>query len=62
MSPRSRQHMMGESGECICPKCDRRIAHRDGVRCQDERCERCGAKMLRVGSEHYRLWLEKKRS
>jgi predicted amidophosphoribosyltransferase len=54
--------MMGESGECICPKCDRRIAHRDGVRCQDERCERCGAKMLRVGSEHYRLWLEKKRS
>jgi NAD-dependent SIR2 family protein deacetylase len=55
-----RKHEMGSGGECICPKCETRTPHRDGVRCQDERCPKCDAKMLRVGSRHYELWLAKR--
>ncbi|MEE4293046.1 MAG: hypothetical protein V2I79_03645 [Xanthomonadales bacterium] len=50
----------GKGGNCVCPKCETTIPHRKGVRCQDERCPECNAKMLREGSEHHRLWLEKK--
>lgn len=55
-----RRHNMGVGGECVCPKCDVVIPHRRGVPCQEERCPECGAKMLRVGSEHHRLLLEKR--
>ena len=54
-----RRHEMGAGGVCVCPKCGEQIPHRDGVPCQEERCPGCGAKMLRVGSEHHRLFLEK---
>ena len=53
---------MGAGGFCICPKCETKLPHLDGVRCQDERCPQCGAKMLREGSEHWALWQEKKKS
>jgi predicted amidophosphoribosyltransferase len=59
MIRKERQHRMGPVGECICPGCRARIAHRRGVPCQEERCPECGAKMLRVGSDHYRLWVKK---
>jgi hypothetical protein len=32
------------------------IAHRHGIPCQEERCPDCGAKMLREGSYHHRLF------
>jgi|GEM_PF-1029518 len=51
-----RRHEMGAGGVCVCPKCGEQIPHRDGVPCQEERCPGCGAKMLRVGSEHHRLF------
>jgi len=54
-----RSHEMGAGGDCICPKCETRVAHRRGVPCQDERCPKCGAKMLREGSHHHRLFQEK---
>ena len=57
---KARQHKMGAVGECICPKCEVRIAHRRGIPCQDERCPACDSKMLRVGSDDYQLWAEKK--
>jgi len=60
MAAEDRKHAMGEGGECICPKCETRIPHRQGVRCHDEPCPQCGAKLLRVGSDHYQRWLEKK--
>ena len=60
MSRKERLHTMGAGGECICPKCDNRTAHRSGVPCQEERCSKCNAKMLRVGSDHYLRWMEKK--
>jgi len=55
-----RHHTLGSGGYCICPKCETRVPHHDGVRCMDERCPRCGAKMLREGSEHHQLWSAKR--
>ena len=54
-----RQHKLGPAGECICPKCETRIAHRRGVRCHEEHCPGCGSRMLRVGSDDHQLWLNK---
>lgn len=55
-----RRHDMGPFGYCVCPKCEKKFPHGRGVKCQEERCPECGAKMLREGSYHYQLWLEKK--
>ncbi|HHM23490.1 MAG TPA: ferredoxin [Bacteroidetes bacterium] len=52
---------MGPGGFCVCPKCGERIPHTPGRPCQEERCPKCGAKMLREGSYHHRLWLEKQK-
>ena len=54
-----RRHEMGPVGFCICPKCGERRPHTSGVRCQEQRCPACGAKMLREGSDHHRRLLEK---
>ena len=54
-----REHL-GAEGECICPRCEKRFAHRRGIPCQQERCPDCNAKLLRVGSAHYDLWVKKK--
>lgn len=59
MKETQRLHVMGAGGFCICPKCETRLPHRDGVPCQDERCPQCGAKMLREGSPHHELWQKK---
>jgi len=56
-----RRHEMGAGGFCICPKCEEKIPHGRGIPCQDERCPKCGAKMLRGGSYHHDL-LEKKKA
>jgi hypothetical protein len=55
------RHEMGVGGDCICPKCGTKVPHRDGVPCQEERCPTCGAKLLREGSYHHRLFLEKEK-
>lgn len=55
-------HTMGAGGYCICPKCGERTSHRQSVPCQTEKCPRCGAKMLREGSDHHRLLLKKRKA
>jgi len=57
---KERRHDMGEGGFCICPKCDEKITHSSGIPCDEERCPKCGAKMLREGSYHHTLLLEKR--
>jgi len=51
---------LGDGGSCICPKCDHKIAHQSGVPCQQERCPECGSKMLREGSHHHQLLMQKR--
>jgi len=55
-----RRHDMGQGGYCVCPKCDTKTPHRKGIPCQDEQCPECDAKLLREGSHHHKLFLEKK--
>ncbi len=50
---------LGPVGHCVCPKCEYRIRHEAGRPCQEQRCPRCGAKLLREGSDHHALWLKK---
>jgi len=52
---------MGPTGNCICPKCGTKIPHQKGTPCQEEHCPECGSKMLREGSHHHQLFLEKQR-
>jgi hypothetical protein len=59
MGANPRHHELGPGGECVCPRCGRHVAHRDGVRCGDELCPDCRIGMLREGSEHHRLWIAK---
>jgi hypothetical protein len=56
MHPKQARHDMGEGGFCVCPKCETRVAHRNGVPCQEDRCAKCGAKLLREGSQHHQMW------
>ncbi len=56
------RHNMGGGGNCICPKCDYKVAHKSGIPCQDERCPNCNAKLLREGSNHHKMFLNKQNS
>lgn len=60
--PKNISSGLGAEGYCLCPKCGEKIPHRQGVPCQEERCPRCGAKMLREGSKHHQLWEEKRKA
>jgi predicted DNA-binding protein (UPF0251 family) len=53
---------MGADGYCICPKCDKKIAHKRGVPCQEEQCPNCGLKMMREGSYHHQLLMKRGRN
>jgi wyosine [tRNA(Phe)-imidazoG37] synthetase (radical SAM superfamily)/CO dehydrogenase nickel-insertion accessory protein CooC1 len=61
MTGRERRHELGPGGYCVCPRCETRVPHRRGVRCEEERCPKCTGKMLREGSDHHQLWLTKHR-
>jgi len=54
------RHEMGPEGYCYCTKCDYKTKHKRGVPCQDERCPKCGAKLIREGSFHDGLIKKKK--
>jgi predicted amidophosphoribosyltransferase len=52
---------MGAGGNCICPKCGAKQPHRAGIPCREERCPKCGTRMVREGSYHHELIQEKKK-
>jgi ribosomal protein L40E len=52
----------GPGGNCICLKCGTKVPHQAGTPCMDTKCPQCGATMIREGSEHHRLFQEKKNS
>ena len=51
---------LGPGGSCFCPKCEKKIPHRQGTPCQEEKCPKCGSRMLREGSYHHDLFQQKK--
>ena len=53
---------MGPGGFCICPKCGYKEPHVAGIPCRDEKCPKCGARMVREGSYHHKLTSEKRAS
>lgn len=37
----------GPGGSCVCPSCEDKVAHKQGVPCYNENCPLCGAEMVR---------------
>ncbi|RLG56726.1 MAG: hypothetical protein DRN83_03380 [Hadesarchaea archaeon] len=37
----------GPGGNCVCPNCGAKVAHRIGVPCYTVSCPNCGTKMVR---------------
>lgn len=44
---------------CICVNCDTRIPHEKNVPCRTHKCPNCSKTMLKEGSYHHRLYIEK---
>ncbi len=51
---------MGQGGHCICVHCGTRLPHLPGQPCRERECPECGKKMMREGSYHHQLYLQKK--
>ncbi len=47
------------NGYCICVHCNSRISHAEGTPCREMKCPQCGKKMMREGSYHHQLYLQK---
>ena len=43
----------GSGGYCVCAKCGKKVPHRSGTPCKEERCPECNKVMLREGSVHH---------
>jgi hypothetical protein len=37
----------GPGGQCVCPSCKAKIAHQLGTPCNQSKCPKCGAAMVR---------------
>ncbi len=48
------------NGFCICVHCNTRMQHTKGKPCRANECPQCGKKMMREGSYHHQLYLQKK--
>ena len=53
---------MGNVGYCICPNCEFRLPHQKGVPCSSVLCPHCEVRMVREGSPHHKLILDKRKN
>ena len=37
----------GPGGQCVCPKCGKKVPHKAGVPCYDVKCPECDTSMVR---------------
>ena len=37
----------GPTGYCVCPKCNEKTAHQQGIPCFSVMCHKCGSQILR---------------
>ncbi len=51
----------GPGGNCICLKCGEKVSHQPGLPCRNTKCPKCGATMIREGSEHHQIFLAKQK-
>ncbi len=58
---RETQGAMGAGGFCICPKCNEKVPHKAGMPCKEERCRKCGSRMMREGSSCHEKLLGKRK-
>jgi hypothetical protein len=54
------QRKMGPSGFCVCPKCGFKKGHYPNLPCMEERCPKCGCKLIREDGEHYQKIMKKR--
>ena len=38
----------GPGGDCVCPNCGNRMPHQAGIPCYNQKCPKCGTKMVRA--------------
>ena len=38
---------LGPGGFCVCPVCGTKIPHQRGIPCYQQRCPKCGQRMIR---------------
>jgi uncharacterized protein len=48
------------NGFCICVHCNTQIPHPKGEPCREKFCPQCGKRMMRSGSYHHQLHIQKK--
>ena len=48
-----RNQGMGPAGFCICVNCGYKKTHQPGIPCQEEKCPKCGKKLIRENSLHH---------
>ena len=39
---------LGPDGDCVCPDCETRVSHQQGVPCFNQKCPKCGSPMTRA--------------
>lgn len=38
----------GPGGKCVCPNCGKKVSHQTGIPCYNQKCPKCGTKMIRA--------------
>jgi predicted DNA-binding protein (UPF0251 family)/DNA-directed RNA polymerase subunit RPC12/RpoP len=52
---------MGQTGNCVCPKCNYTVAHQPGVPCNSNLCPECNIRLVRENSTHHLNILKKRK-